>query len=71
MIASFFNRLLRYIAILGFLVYIVSPGISFLRGNGFIVNETGWILVIPYGFIILIREFRRYRSSLPRKELDL
>ncbi len=70
MIVSFFYRLVRYIAILGVFVYIISPGISFFRGNGFVINKYDWIIVIPYGIFVLINEIRRYRKSRPKKEID-
>lgn len=65
MIVSFINRLAKYIAVLGLFIYIISPGYSYLTGDGYEINEYSWAVAIPIGIYFLYGEIKRYRNTYP------
>jgi len=70
LIASFVQRLVVYIALLGGFIYVIAPSISFLLGKGYSVNEYAWVLIVPVGITYLYNEIRRYRKTHPRNKLQ-
>lgn len=69
MIVSFVNRLALYIAGLGLFIYVITPGFSYLTGDGYEINEYGWAVVIPVGIYFLYDEIKRYRNSHPKHRI--
>jgi hypothetical protein len=60
-IQSIFIRIAGYFVLLGFVVYLISPSWNWLRGRGFIVDDSYWIELTIVSILVVRREVARFR----------
>jgi hypothetical protein len=60
-IHSIFARITGYFVIFGFVAFIVGPTISWLRGRGFMVDNSYGVELIAVSGVIIWTEAKRFR----------
>tara|TARA_B100000989_G_C19123246_1_gene296245 strand:- start:74 stop:283 length:210 start_codon:yes stop_codon:yes gene_type:complete len=61
LIHSIFARIAGYFLIFGFIVFVIGPSWSWVKGDGFVVDENYWVELVAVSIFVVWTEISRFR----------